>query len=66
MQPFESSRCYIQFTWSSAENFPEGEATSKFAYPFQDDAMQMNDHKALYSFYTTKKIPYVTTIVSAG
>jgi len=36
------------------------------AYPFQvaDGAMQMNDHKALYPFYTTKKITHDTATVT--
>ena len=37
-----------------------------FACPFQvsDDAMQMDVHKTLYLFYTTKKMPYVTARVA--
>jgi len=29
-----------------------------------DDAMQMNVHKTLYPFYTTKKMPYVTVTIT--
>jgi len=36
-----------------------------FAYHFQvvDDAIQVDVHKMLYSFYTTKVMPHVTTTV---
>ena len=29
-----------------------------------DDAMQMDVHKSLYPFYTTKKMPHVTVITT--
>jgi len=29
-----------------------------------DDAMQMDVHKMLYPFYTTKKMPHVTVIIT--
>ena len=47
--------------WLSAENFPRGQRRY-FAHTLQvsDDAMQIYFHKTLYSFYTTKKMPYVT------
>jgi len=37
-----------------------------FAYPFQvaNDAMQMDVHKTLYPFYTTKKRPHVTVTIT--
>jgi len=37
-----------------------------FAYPFQvvHDATQMDEHKTLHPFYTTKKMPNVTAIVA--
>jgi len=37
-----------------------------FAYPFQvvDDAGQLDVHKTLHLFYTTKKMPNVTATVA--
>ena len=29
-----------------------------------DDAMQMDVHKTLYTFYTTKKMPHVTVTIT--
>jgi len=39
--------------------FQEGQSRN-FAYPFQvaDDAMQIDIHKTLYPFYTTKNASY--------
>jgi len=46
--------------------FQSGGKHRHFVYPFQvaDDAMQMNIHKKLCPFYTTKKMPRVTVTVS--
>jgi len=46
--------------------FPGGEQRRNFAYPFQvsDDATQIDVHKTLYSFYTTKKLSSVTATVA--
>ena len=48
---------HITSPWTSAENFPGGGQSWHFAYPFQvvDDATQMDVHKTLHPFYTTKK-----------
>jgi len=53
-------------SWASAEIFPGGAQRRHFAYPLQVaiDAMQMDVHKTLYPFYTTKKIPHVTATVA--
>jgi len=52
-------------SWASAKIFP-GEATSTFCCPFQvaDDAMQMDVHKTLWPFCTTKKMPRITATVT--
>jgi len=51
-------------------NFSRREQSRHFAYSFQvsDDATQINVHKTLYPFYTTKKLTNVTATVanSAG
>ena len=51
-------------TWASADIFPGGQSRH-FAYPFQvaDDTMQMDVHKTLYPFNTTKNMPHVTATV---
>jgi len=48
--------------WASAEIFPGGGQSRHFAYPFQisDNATQMDVHKSLHPFYTTKKGHNVT------
>jgi len=47
-------------------NFSMGGQSRPFAYPLQvvDDATQMDVHKTLHSFYTTKKMPIVTATVA--
>jgi len=47
-------------------NFSRGGQSQHFAYPFQvvDDATQMDVHKMLYPFYTTKKMPNFTATVA--
>jgi len=47
-------------------NFSRGGQRRHIACPFQvaDDAMQMDVHKALYLFYTTKKITHDTPTVT--
>jgi len=47
-------------------NFSTGGKSRPFAYPLQvvDDATQMDAHKTLHSFYTTKKMPIVTATVA--
>jgi len=47
-------------------NFSRGGQSRHFAYPFQvvDDATQMDVHKTLHPFYTTKKIPNATATVA--
>ena len=46
-------------------NFSGGGGSRHFAYPFQvaDHAMQMDVHKTLYPFNTTKKMPHVTATI---
>ena len=46
--------------------FQGGGQSRHFAYPFQvvDDATQMDVHKTLHPFYTTKKIPNATATVA--
>jgi len=53
-------------TWASADVFPGGEQRRHFAHPFQvvDDVIQMDVHKTLYPFYTTKKRPQVMATVA--
>ena len=47
-------------------NVSRGGQSRPFAYALQvvDDAMQMDVHKTLHSFYTTKKMPIVTATVA--
>jgi len=47
-------------------NFSKGGESRHFTYAFQvvNDATQMGVHKALHPFYTTKKMPNVTTTVA--
>jgi len=50
-------------------NFSRESVVDIFAYPFQvsDDVTQMDVHKMLYPFYTTKKMPNVlATVVIAN
>jgi len=49
-------------------NFFRGGQSRPFAYPLQvvDDATQMDAHKTLHSFYTTKQRPIVTAIVACS
>jgi len=46
-------------------NFSRGRQSRPFAYPLQvvDDATQMDIHKTLHSFDTTKQMPIVTATV---
>jgi len=48
------------------QKFFQGGQSRQFAYPFQvaDDAMQMDVHKTLYPFYTTKKMTHVAATVA--
>jgi len=48
------------------QKFFQGGQKRHFAYPFQvvDDATQMDVHKTLRPFYTTKKMPAVTATVA--
>jgi len=57
-------RPHSAIAWASAEIFPGGQSRH-FAHPFQvvDDATQMDVHKTLHLFYTTKKMPNVTATV---
>jgi len=50
-------------SWASAEIFPEGGNVGIVLILFQaaNDAMQMDLHKMLYPFCTTKKIPHEST-----
>jgi len=47
-------------------NFSRRGQSRPFAYPLQvvDDATQMDVHKTLHSFYTTKQMPIITATVA--
>jgi len=47
-------------------NFFKGGQRRDFAYHFQvaEDAVQMNVHKTLYPFFTTKEMPHVTVTLT--
>jgi len=53
-------------SWASAEISPGGGQSRYFAYLIQvlDDATQIDVHKTLHLFYTTKKMPNVTATVA--
>jgi len=59
-----SNRGTSLLAWASAEIFPG--QNRHFAYPFQvvDDATQVDVHKTLYPFYTTKKMLNFTATVA--
>ena len=59
---FEGCPCTAWSSWASAEIFPGGQRRH-FAYHFQfaDVSMQMEVHKSVYCFYTTKKMPQEST-----
>jgi len=48
------------------QKFFHGEQRRYFAYNFQvaDDAMQMDLHKTLYPFHTTKKMTHVSVTIT--
>jgi len=48
------------------QKYFQEEQRRHFACPFQvaNDAMQMDVHKTLWPFYTTKKMPHITATVT--
>ena len=57
---------YIRSDHRRPQKFFQGGQSRHFPYPFQvsDYATQIDVHKTLYPFYTTKKMPNVTATVA--